>query len=81
MDTEEPVASATKTSATRVSKARSGVSKAGRWNSKVLNRLTVALEQDPAADMFALLTPMYSKKLQSLKKTRKPLAIIEQFCC
>lgn len=43
----------------------------------MLNRLTVALEQDPTIDMFTFLSPIYSKKLQSLKKACKPPSLQE----
>lgn len=45
----------------------------------MLNRLTVALKKDLEADMTALLTPIYSKKLESVKKIRKIISIKEQF--
>ncbi|RSL48263.1 hypothetical protein CEP54_013028 [Fusarium duplospermum] len=68
MATKEPITSNTKAPATRVRKAKSGASRPGRWNREMLNRLTVALKEDPEADMITLLTPMYSKKLRSLKQ-------------
>ncbi|KAJ3466762.1 hypothetical protein MRS44_004326 [Fusarium solani] len=68
MDTKEPIASTTKAPTTRVGKTKSGASRAGRWNREMLNRLTVALKEDPEADMITFLTPMYSKKLRSLKQ-------------
>ncbi|UPL02801.1 hypothetical protein LCI18_013735 [Fusarium solani-melongenae] len=69
METRKPTASATKASTTRVRKPPTSTSGLGRWNREMLNRLTIALKQDPEADMVTLLTPAYSKKLQSLKKT------------
>lgn len=71
MNTKEAVASSSTTSTNRVSKAPSQASRVARWNNKMLNRLTAALEQDPTIDMFTFLSPTYSKKLQSLKKTCK----------
>lgn len=41
----------------------------------MLNRVTVALKKDPEADIIALLTPIYSKKLESFKKLCKLLPI------
>ncbi|KAF5020565.1 hypothetical protein F66182_7397 [Fusarium sp. NRRL 66182] len=62
MDTNKP----NKTN-DRVQKPKIITSRVGRWNGEMLKRLGNALKNNPEADMVALLTPSYSKKLQSLK--------------
>jgi hypothetical protein len=43
---------------------------AAKWNAKVLHGLTAALRKDPEVDLTSILSPEYSRKLQSIKSGR-----------
>lgn len=40
---------------------------AAKWNSKVLHHIKDALLKDPEVDLTTIVSPVYSKSLQSIK--------------
>ncbi|KPM45681.1 hypothetical protein AK830_g980 [Neonectria ditissima] len=67
MSSETPTPSLDHSSTSRVRKVNNQTT-AAKWNMATYRKLAAALKKDPEADMIDLLSPTYSKQLQSFKR-------------